>query len=117
MKASEVATESLKMQGEIDLYESLCAISEKMLKAAEEEAWDEIVSLEQQHHEVYVRLREMDGFQILAVKALDRKADLINQILRMDRQTQALIKQRMDKLQKGGAEERKIMQAYGAQVV
>jgi len=116
MKTLEVMMEASEIpvrQGEIDLYELLCTTSKKMLKAAKDEAWDDILAFEQQHNEIYTCLRKMDGSQELEAFALDRKADLINQILRMDRQTQGLITERMDKLQKGGAEERKIMQAYG----
>jgi len=100
---------------EMGLYESLSAISEKMLKVAEEEAWEDVIVLEQRHREVYTCLREVNVHHRLAGKSSDHKAELINRILKMNRQTQALIKQRMNKLQKGGAEERKIMQAYGAQ--
>ncbi len=105
------------MLDEMSLYESLCAVSEKMLKEAEDEEWENVVALEQQHYEMYFCLKEMNDRQPLAAKSSDRKAELINRILRVSRRTQALIKQRIDKLQKGGAEERKIMQAYGAQTV
>lgn len=109
--------ERREIQDELGLYESLSVISEKMLKVAEDEAWEDVIALEQQHRKVYACLREVNGHQYLAKKSLDHKTKLINRILKMDRQTQTLIKQRMEKLQKGGAEERKIMQAYGAQVV
>lgn len=113
MNVLEVTTASGEILDEISLYELLSTVSEKMLKAAEDEAWDDIVSLERQHHEVYIRLRQVDHRQPLSQNPLDRKAVLINQILKMDKQTQGFIKLRMDKLQKGGAEERKILQAYG----
>lgn len=113
MNVLEVTTASGEMLNEISLYELLSTVSEKMLQAAENEAWDDMVLLEKQHHEVYTRLRQVDERQSLSQNPLDRKAVLINQILKTDKQTQELIQQRMDKLQKGGAEERKILQAYG----
>lgn len=109
------------MQSVVSLYEALYTVSEKILEVSKAEAWDDLAALEQQHFEVYTRLSELEREnghqQALGPEALDKKATLLNQILLMNKQTQVLIKQRMDRLQKGGEEERKILQSYGVHVV
>lgn len=100
------------MQREIQLYESLLAISEEMNEAAARSDWDAVSQCEQSHYEIYMRLKEIDGDD-LGAQELKRKEMLLNAILSIDKITQGLIQERMAVLQKGIGDEMRITQAYG----
>lgn len=115
MSISEKKVKSDKSSNEIGLYEALSVVSERMLMAAEKGAWDEMLLQEKSHEELQARLIEIDGNQRLGSRELDRKAELIEKILSMDKKTQGFITKRMDTLKKSYEEERKLMQSYGSQ--
>lgn len=107
-------TKTHAIQSDLNLYQSLYAISEKIMMAAKREAWNDLITHEIKHQEIYYRLKKLSGNQLLRERDMERKANLIKKILKVDKQTQRLIKNRMKKLQKGVEEERKITQAYTA---
>ena len=105
-------TKTKEIQSNIKLYESLCLTSEKMMMSAERGEWDDIISHEIKHQEIYNQLQGFSKDQLLEAKDIEQKADLIKKILAMDRQTQRLVKDRVKNLQKRVEGERKIRQAY-----
>ncbi len=101
---------------EIDLYESLALISERMFKAAAQKDWDEFFTQEQYHQEIDARLRAPAADnKALGPNDLKRKEGLIDQIISTDKKTQGLLQERMTVLQQGIGDEMKVTQTYGSQ--
>jgi flagellar protein FliT len=101
----------------VQRYEAVAQLARKMLEAAQQGQWDELVELEQQRGTVVSELMADAAQSTIPAEVADQVAELIKTILDMDAESSSLAQAWQDELKallgSMGAE-RKISQAYGS---
>lgn len=100
----------------VQRYESVAQFAERMLQAARQGQWDELVELEQQRAAVLSELMADAAQGAIPDEAGDQVAGLIGAILEKDAECTALARAWQDELKSllgSMGAERKISQAYG----
>ena len=96
-------------------YEAILATTGKMLAAAQNSEWDELVSLEQECRQLTEILIKKDSQSILDQELLQKKVKIIHQILDDDAQIRAITEPWMTRLQgmlSANEHTRNLQQAY-----
>ena len=96
-------------------YEAILATTSKMLAAAQNSEWDELVSLEQECRQLAEILIKKDSEPILDKELLQKKVKIIHQILDDDAQIKAITEPWMTRLQNilsANEHTRSLQQAY-----
>ncbi|MDP2784399.1 MAG: flagellar protein FliT [Sulfurimicrobium sp.] len=97
-------------------YQAVAQLAGKMLEAAQQEQWDELVELEQQRAGVLSELMADAAHGAIPDEAADQVARLIRAILQKDAESAPLVLAWQDELKSllgSMGVERKISQAYG----
>lgn len=102
---------------ELEVYESICALSEKMLSAAKGGDWECIASVEKKREQLIQQVRDLSRKSLLNNEAAARKVDLIQRILSADTETKSCVQARMKLLKTGFHTERKLLRTYGQKVL
>lgn len=100
----------------VQLYETVAQLAERMLQAARQGQWDELVELEQQRAAVLSGLMADAAPGAIPGEAAEQVAGLIGTILENDAECTALARAWQDELKSllgSMGAERKISQAYG----
>ncbi len=98
-------------------YDAILAITSRMLSAAQNNKWDQLILLEQECRKLTEMLIKHDPEPILDKELLQRKVKIINQILTDDAQIRAITEPWMIKLQNmlnTNGHTRSLQQAYQA---
>lgn len=96
-------------------YDAILAITGKMLAAAQNNKWDQLILLEQECRKLTEMLIKHDPEPILDKELLQKKVKIINQILSDDAQIRAITEPWMIKLQdmlSTSGHTRSLQQAY-----
>jgi len=96
-------------------YDAILAITSKMLAAAQNNKWDQLILLEQECRKLTEMLIKHDPEPILDKELLQKKVKIINQILADDAQIRAITEPWMIKLQNmlnTNGHTRSLQQAY-----
>ncbi len=96
-------------------YKAILATTSRMLAAAQNNEWEQLVSLEQECRQLTGILKKTDTEPILDKELLQRKVEIIHQILDDDAQIRAIIEPWMMKLQdilSTNGRTRNLQQAY-----
>ena len=96
-------------------YKAILTTTGKMLTAAQNNEWDQLVSLEQECRRLTETQKKNDAEPILDKEQLKKKVTIIHQILEDDAQIRALIQPWMVKLQdilNTNSRTRNLQQAY-----
>lgn len=96
-------------------YKAILATTGKMLTAAQNNEWDQLILLEQECKQLTDVLKKNDIEPILDKELLQKKVKIINQILEDDAQIRALIEPWMARLQdilSTGGRTRNLQQTY-----
>lgn len=80
-------------------YDAILAITGEMLAAAQDNKWDQLISLEQEYRKLTEILIKNNPEPILDKELLQKKVRIINQILADDAQIRAITEPWMMKLQ------------------
>lgn len=83
----------------ISMYQAILAITSKMLTAAQNNQWDELVSLEQECKQLTKALTKEESGTILDKELLQKKISIIHQILDDDAQIRTITEPWMNRLQ------------------
>ncbi len=83
----------------ISMYKAILAITNRMLTAAQNSQWDELVSLEQECKQLTKALTKGESDTILDNELLQKKISIIHQILDDDAQIRAITEPWMNRLQ------------------
>lgn len=97
------------------MYKAILAVTGKMLSAAQNSQWDELVSLEQECKQLTGRLTKEESGAILDKELLQNKVSIIHQILDDDAQIRAITEPWMSRLQEildTNKHARNLQQAY-----
>ncbi len=97
---------------ELEVYESICTLSEQMLAVAQKGDWDFIASIDKEREGLIRQVRNMTKESRLGNEESRRKVDLIQRILSADSETKACVQARMKLLQKGFHTERTLLKSY-----
>ena len=105
------------MDGEqvISMYNAILVITDKMLTAAENSQWDELISLEQECKQLTKALSKEESGTLLDRELLQHKISIIHQILDDDAQIRAITEPWMNRLQEmlnTSKQSRNLQQAY-----
>ncbi len=98
-------------------YESLSALTSKMLDAALQQKWDALIGLEQQCSQHIAAMKPIDAAAILDEPARQRKIQLIKKILADDAEIRSRTESWMGQLQRimqSNRQEQRLNKAYGA---
>jgi flagellar protein FliT len=82
----------------IPFYEAVAEKSLRMLDAARENQWDELIQIEQERSQVLQKLIAIDSIDLGEAQLNKRKMELLESILKYDAETQLLAKSWMDEL-------------------
>jgi len=96
-------------------YKAILATTSRMRAAAQNNEWEQLVSLEQECRQLTEILKKTDAEPILDKELLQRKVEIIHQILDDDAQIRAIIEPWMMKLQdilSTNGRTRNLQQAY-----
>lgn len=96
-------------------YESILALARQMLEAARCGDWDSLVELEKNRGKFVEDLMALETESVWGQKEQTQKRELIQDILAVDEESNALAESRMDELQGmlgSVAAERKLLKAY-----
>lgn len=99
----------------ISMYGAILATTRKMLVAAKNNEWDELVSLEQECRQLTKALTKEELVTILDKELLQKKVSIIHQILDDDAQIRAITEPWMSRLQEmlnANKQTRNLQQAY-----
>jgi flagellar protein FliT len=77
-------------------FESLAALTEQMLAAAQAGKWDVLVSVERKRNELVVAMQQIDAAAVLDEAANRRKRDVIVQVKARDEEIRQLTQAWMD---------------------
>ncbi|MFQ5587946.1 MAG: flagellar protein FliT [Nitrospiria bacterium] len=102
---------------EIEAYEAICALSEKMLSVAKGGEWESIASIEKKRAQLIQQVRDLSKKSLLNNDAVTRKVDLIQRILAADSETKSCVQSRMKQLKTGFHTERTLLKTYGNKVL
>ena len=104
------------MPRSLELYEEICALSERMVGAAQRGEWDELVDLEQRVAALRDRLLQAEDDSLTSIDA-SRKRALIQRILDDDAEVRRHTEPWMEHVRKflgAGAQARRVNEAYRA---
>ncbi len=102
---------------ELEIYESICDLSEKMLSVAKRGDWDAITSIEKKRTRLISTVQTMTTQSLSENEETTRKVDLIQRILSADAMTKVFVQERMKLLKKGFHTERKLLNTYKQKVL
>lgn len=97
-------------------YESLSALTSKMLDAATQQKWDALIGLEQQCSQHIAAMKPVDAAVTLDEPARQRKIQLIKKILADDAEIRSRTESWMGQLQRimqSNRQEQRLNKAYG----
>ncbi|OGT01275.1 MAG: hypothetical protein A3F73_07090 [Gallionellales bacterium RIFCSPLOWO2_12_FULL_59_22] len=97
-------------------YESLAALTGKMLDAATQEEWDALITLEQQCSQCVAAMKPLDAIAKLDGPARQRKMQIIKKILADDAEIRSRTESWMAQLQRvmqSNRQEQRLNRAYG----
>ncbi|HTH94920.1 MAG TPA: flagellar protein FliT [Rhodocyclaceae bacterium] len=107
----------LEMQNQIALYEEMTVLSSRMVEAARNGEWDDLIALERSVNALRMRMIEEDDNSRLDIPERERKASLIRRILADDAEIRRHTEPWMEHLRQylGDAhKKRQVDRAYGA---
>lgn len=109
-------TTMLDMPSNIAIYESICALSSRMVLAAQENDWDGLVELEREVVALRELLAPLDD-HVLSAHEIELKRSLIHRILADDAEVRRHTEPWMEQVRRflgAGANQRRVESAYGA---
>ncbi len=107
----------LLMPAQIEIYEQMCALSNRMVEAARASDWEQLIDLEQSVADLRdTLLKEADG-PLADPKTAEKKRDLIQRMLRDDAEVRRHTEPWMEQVRRfltGGVRKQQVDRAYGA---
>lgn len=97
-------------------YELLAVLTAQMRAAAEQGAWDQLISIESQRTDLVAQMKTLDATVELDAASRQRKVQLVETILADDAQTRHRTQDWMAQLQlsiDSNSNEQRLHQAYG----
>lgn len=104
------------MASQIEIYEQMCALSNRMVEAARTNDWDQLIDLERHVASLRQDLMAEDN-EMLDPGKLDQKRQLIQKILQDDAEIRRHTEPWMEQVRHflgGGARKQQVDKAYGA---
>lgn len=107
----------LVMPAQIEIYEQMCAISQRMVEAARANDWDTLIDLEQSVARLRNTLVEEVARTADSVSSPERKRELIHRLLKDDAEIRRHTEPWMEQVRmflSGNSRKQKVDRAYGA---
>lgn len=107
----------LSMPAQIEIYEQMCAISQRMVDAARANDWDTLIDLEQAVARLRDALAEESERAADGLASTEKKRELIHRLLKDDAEIRRHTEPWMEQVRMfltGNSRKQKVDSAYGA---